>query len=85
MQLNIDVKNNNSTLLLARWIPVPMTGSVPPACSHFSLTQVSQRRAVLFGGFAAEIGCAVNAVHIIDLETMVYLGVLMYTILQYIT
>lgn len=58
-----------------------MTGSVPPACSHFSFTQVSKRRAVLFGGFAAEIGGAVNTVHIIDLETMVLLYNIMYDIM----
>ena len=50
---------------------MPLTGDVPLACSHFSLTQVSQRKAVLFGGFNAESRSAVDNVYILDLLTMV--------------
>ena len=37
------------------WSSPNITGQPPPPCSHFTLTQVDERRAALFGGISGSV------------------------------
>ena len=56
----------------ASWFSIPPSqgSSLPPPCSHFTLTQVDSQRAILFGGYSHLHGC-LDAVYILDFHTMV--------------
>ena len=49
------------------WSSPNITGQPPPACSHFSLTPVGERRAALFGGRSSS-GAGSDDLFIVDLS-----------------
>ncbi len=50
---------------------VPTTGTKPPACAHFSFTQISDSLAVFFGGSTTK--GYLNGAYILDLDKRVCL------------
>ena len=53
------------------WFSPPVRGTRPPPCSRFTLTNVDNHRAVIFGGYQPGRGNVVSDLYLIDLNTMV--------------